>query len=90
MTNENCLEGIRCPKCGNESRFFIAATITAEVTDDGADLAGHTDIEWDDTSWTRCPECDHSGVLAGFYTRDTGIGDGDDEHGVIAGTCESR
>ncbi len=66
MSNGNCLEGIRCPTCGNEDRLFIAATILAEVTDDGADLAPHSDVEWDDSSFTRCPECGRQGPLAVF------------------------
>ena len=37
MTNTNCLENISCPKCGQEDRFKIAATIFCLVTDDGTD-----------------------------------------------------
>ena len=70
MTNENCLEGIKCPKCGNEDRFFIAATIIADVTDGGADVAKNTDMEWDDDSHTRCPDCGEEGVLGGFRTEE--------------------
>jgi hypothetical protein len=70
MSNENCLRGIRCPKCGNEDRFFIVATILADVTDDGADIARHTDMEWDDDSHTRCPDCDRDGPLAEFRVHD--------------------
>lgn len=66
MTNENCLEDVKCPACGNEDRFIIAATILAEVTDDGAEMAKHSDIEWDDSSWTRCPACNEAGPLARF------------------------
>jgi len=70
MTNENCLKGIKCPKCGNEDGFFIGATIIADVTDDGADIAKHTDIEWDDDSHTRCPDCGEEGVLGGFREKE--------------------
>jgi hypothetical protein len=66
MTNTNCLEGIKCPGCDNEGRFFITATILADVTDDGADMAKHTDMEWGDESYTRCPDCGRSGALSGF------------------------
>ena len=66
MANDNCLKGIRCPECGNEDRFLIAATILADVTDDGADIAAHTDMEWDETSATRCPNCGHAAPLATF------------------------
>lgn len=69
MTNTNCLEGIRCPKCGQEERFLIVATVTAEVTDDGADIASPmygNGFESDDESRSRCPDCDHEGLLAEF------------------------
>jgi len=29
MTNENCLEGIRCPQCGQEDCFKITAVFPA-------------------------------------------------------------
>jgi hypothetical protein len=67
MTNENCLAGIKCPKCGNEDRFLISATIVADVTDDGADVAEGSDFHWDDASMTRCPDCDRDGPLAEFH-----------------------
>ena len=68
MTNENCLEGIRCPKCGNEDRFFIVAITLADVTDGGADIAKHTDMEWNDDSHSRCPECGYHAPLKEFRT----------------------
>lgn len=64
--NHNCLAGIKCPTCGNEDRFFIAATIIADVTDDGANRADNTDMEWDDASHTRCSDCGKDGPLAEF------------------------
>lgn len=68
MTNHNCLTGIRCPHCGNEDRFLITATIVADVTDAGADVADGSDLHWEDTSLTRCPDCDRDGPLAEFHT----------------------
>ena len=38
MTNENCLAEIKCPRCGNEARFFIECSVLADVT--GGGLAG--------------------------------------------------
>ena len=35
MINTNCLENIKCPTCGNEEWFRIAAKTIATVTDDG-------------------------------------------------------
>jgi hypothetical protein len=69
MTNTNCLEGIRCPKCGQEDRFMIAANIIAEVTDDGADVASPhygNGFEWDEESYCRCPECNLEGKVKDF------------------------
>jgi len=66
MTNHNCLEGIACPRCGNDERVIIAVETLATVTDDGAETFG--DMEWDDDSFTRCPECDYWGRLAKFRT----------------------
>lgn len=64
MTNTNCLEGLRCPKCGNEDRFFIIGGAQFEVTDDGSDTVG--DHEWDDHSPMSCPECNHEGKVRDF------------------------
>lgn len=64
MTNTNCLEGIRCPACGQEDRFKITALITCVVTDSGSEPVG--DHEWDDESGTHCPECGFTGKLKGF------------------------
>jgi hypothetical protein len=66
MTNTNCLEGIRCPACGNGDVFDISTRALATVTDEGIDNA--TDHEWDDNSYTRCPECDEDGELGEFRT----------------------
>jgi DNA-directed RNA polymerase subunit RPC12/RpoP len=64
MTNSNCLEGIACPKCGNDSSFRIEARTLAEVTDDGAETFG--DMEWDADSYAECPECGHHGTVGEF------------------------
>lgn len=64
MTNTNCLEGIRCPKCGQEDRFFIIGGAQFEVTDDGSKTMG--DHEWDDDSPMSCPECGHAGKVGEF------------------------
>ena len=64
MTNNNCLEGIRCPQCGQELRFYITATITCDVTDHGSEAVG--DHCWDDDSLTHCPDCDCHGPLKEF------------------------
>jgi len=65
MTNKNCLEGIRCPQCGDEDAFRIEAQITVYVTDDGTeDDGGH--YAWDDQSPCRCAGCGHAGTIKDF------------------------
>jgi hypothetical protein len=64
MTNTNCLKGIRCPKCGQEEHFRIAAIIQCLVTDDGSDPVG--DHEWDEDSPASCPECGFNGEWKKF------------------------
>ena len=71
MPNTNCLHDIRCPECGYEDRFFIGATITAEVTDDGAEIAPSPrgDIEWDEKSGIECPDCATTGTVSAFTVK---------------------
>jgi hypothetical protein len=72
MPNQNCLQGIRCPHCGQEDRFLIRTNCLVMVEDDGADLAGPAygnGYEWDDKHSCRCPECGRSGPLKAFHTR---------------------
>ncbi len=64
MVNFNCLEGVKCPDCGNEKSFYIQSTAVMYVTDDGAEC--RSDIEWSDDSHTQCPQCERSGHLAKF------------------------
>lgn len=91
MTNSNCLEGFRCPNCGNEDRLFITATIWAEVTDDGAGIADGCDMDWDGTSMTRCPECGSNGPLSEFGVPDsTAANEARDEHNEATAEQELR
>jgi hypothetical protein len=66
MTNTNCLEGIKCPRCGNEDAFYIDAIVLAYVTDGGAQPANNSNFNWDRDSFARCPECDYAGDLWDF------------------------
>jgi hypothetical protein len=65
MTNTNCLEGVKCPACGNEDTFRIAVTTIAAVTDDGAEVE-HGDMDWNPTSYAECASCHEYGTLARF------------------------
>jgi hypothetical protein len=67
MTNTNCLENIKCPACGNEESFRIAAKTIATVTDDGTEE--HGDMEWDDDSYAECTACPRHGTLKDFTVR---------------------
>jgi hypothetical protein len=67
MTNTNCLEGIKCPACGNEELFRIAATSMFTVTDDGTD--DYADVQWDDDSYAECAECLRHGAVKDFKVR---------------------
>jgi hypothetical protein len=65
MTNTNCLEGIACPKCGADDRFYIEATVELLVCDDGTEDEGG-DHTWSDDAPCRCGECDHHGRVRDF------------------------
>jgi hypothetical protein len=67
MVNSNCLQGIRCPSCGNEAAFYIEASTVMYVTDEGAESRG--DTSWNDDSHAECTECERSGKLADFKTK---------------------
>jgi len=64
MPNENCLNGMKCPECGSEAPFRIAASSWFKVFDDGTD--SHEDVEWDEDSCCECWDCHFSGKVADF------------------------
>ena len=68
--NVNCLEGIRCAKCGSYEPFRITVTCTALVYDAGTDNPEDTD--WEDESDIRCVGCGHTGVVADFRNKEGG------------------
>jgi hypothetical protein len=65
MPNTNCLEGIRCPRCGYEDEFDIDATCTVTVTDEGTSDRGH-DYEWGESNHCFCKQCCYGGELRTF------------------------
>jgi hypothetical protein len=67
MPNTNCLQGIKCPACGNEDRFRIAGRTLFTVIDDGTD--DYTDVEWDDGSYAECAACHRPGTLKDFKAK---------------------
>lgn len=66
MSNDNVLEGMRCPNCGNEGVFRITATSVFWVDDEGTDYS--EDVIWEDSSPCSCPEqeCEFSGRVGDF------------------------
>lgn len=65
--NENCLEGIACPSCGQADSFGVQATAWFDVTDDGTEFdysAGGP--EWDDSSPIICRSCYNQGTVGDF------------------------
>jgi hypothetical protein len=62
--NINCLKGIKCPKCGYEDRFQIAASALFDVTDEGTECLG--DVEWSDDSLIVCKGCEYVGKVKQF------------------------
>lgn len=56
MPNTNCLDGMKCPKCGDEGPFVMTVTCTAEVHDDGIDRT--FDHSWEDDGVCRCTNAD--------------------------------
>ena len=68
-TNDNCLAGIQCPKCGSEETFFIVGTAVLEVTDDGVE--DFNDADWEEDSYIRCRACDHQATVKDFTIEET-------------------
>lgn len=68
MSNENCLQGMACPKCGHTESFRISGRIGARVTDNGVDDYG--DFDWDKDDYCSCgaDECEFSGTVRDFMT----------------------
>lgn len=60
--NVNCLEGMRCPDCGQNDSFNIVGTAEFDVSDDGTG-SDFTDVEWHDDSKASCPDCGWHGTV---------------------------
>ena len=64
MPNENCLEGMQCPKCGSEYPFRIRAVAWALGFDDGIEEThGHS---WNCGSACLCGDCDYKATVSDF------------------------
>ncbi len=67
--NTNCLEGIKCPKCGSEGPFVVEVTTQVMLHDEGSEDY-NSDVRWDGDSYIRCVECDHDGQAKEFRIHD--------------------
>ena len=65
MSNTNCLENRRCPKCGQDEHFQVVATSVFDILDDGTD--DHQDVEYDEQSEAYCPGCNWAGTWGQLY-----------------------
>jgi len=61
--NENCLDGVVCPVCGQEDQFDIQIHGSARVNDYGWD---DETVEWDNSSWCICGDCGYTGSFGEF------------------------
>lgn len=73
--NTNCLEGMRCPKCGQEDEILVQGTSWLSLKDEGSDFyaastKGISDVEYHDDSLAACPECDYQGELGDFKVKE--------------------
>lgn len=62
--NDNCLENLACPECGEHESLMIQVTTWVEMQDRGS--GDHEDLEWDDNSLIRCPSCYHEAAAKSF------------------------
>lgn len=67
--NTNTLQGFRCPNCGQDERFNVAAIAVVTLIDNG--IEDQSDTEWDDESEGTCPDCGHSARAGDFFNQPT-------------------
>jgi len=54
MTNTNCLEGMRCPKCASHGPFRIAVKVVVLMHDDGFYTDTMNDADWGSDAYCQC------------------------------------
>jgi hypothetical protein len=62
--NANCLDGMKCPKCGSLEPFSIEVRMMVAVSDDGTEDYGNA--EWEDASYCECRACCFHGIAGDF------------------------
>ncbi len=70
--NNNCLEGMACPKCGSFGPFLIEVQKVVVMHDDGWFETADTDQElWGDVAICADHECEHVGTVEEFRGQPT-------------------
>lgn len=64
--NTNCLEGWKCPGCGQSDAFFVNAVINVLITDSGTEHIEGVEEHYDDETFCRCFDCDREGKVSDF------------------------
>jgi predicted nucleic-acid-binding Zn-ribbon protein len=67
VSNDNCLEGMRCPKCGSLEPFNIEVTKIVTVYDSGTEDSKYGDTEWTNDSYADCVSCGWTGIVDDLY-----------------------
>lgn len=65
---DNCTQGLMCPRCGSTGRFTVNALVTCTLFDDGVDK--YEGCEYDDDSIMTCGACPHWGSADDFTLPD--------------------
>ncbi len=65
MSNNNCLEGMKCPKCGGYGPFRIEIS-TVVIHDDDGVIDDSNDKHWDHRSFCGCCDCSYTATVAEF------------------------
>lgn len=77
MSHTLCLDGVRCPECGEDEAFEleVRAKFAVSYVDVGSkqrffSFGPPLSMEWGDKSPIRCPACEHSGIVMEFAMAD--------------------
>lgn len=55
---------LRCPKCGNDTKFSIVTLHT--ITIDGDDIDHDDSLAWENNDAITCQACAHDGTVKSF------------------------
>ena len=66
MTNTNCLQGMRCPKCGSEGPVSVEISAVVLMHDDGFDNSTISDTAWELDSFCQCGQCGFTADVLAF------------------------